>query len=289
MNEGNAALSRLLHCLALEEVPGARDLYRGDCESRSHGRIFGGQVLAQALIAAGRSVDDRPAHSLQALFLRRGDPARPIDFEVERLRDGRAYSARRIVARQGERVLLTMQASFHRLEPGYQHQSEAPTAAPPESLPTQSEAYEAARARIPERVAGWASEARAFDLRHSVTPSYLGGEPGLETNLAWIRVPSRLPDDPLLHQALLAYASDLSLNDSALRPHTAGPALAISDMSSLDHAMWFHEAARADEWILFPQRSPKAAQGRGFATGEMYTREGRRIATLAQDSMMRPA
>lgn len=281
----------LLECLDLEAVaspPGDVTRFRGRCEPSRHGRIFGGQVVAQALMAAGRTASPRPAHSLQALFLRVGDPTREIDFEVERLRDGRSFSARRVVARQGESAIFTLQASFHALEPGYEHQAPAPEAPDPESLPSARELAERVRAQIPPDVAHWAGRPRPLEVRHTQPPSYLGGKPSLEPNLAWFRAESKLPDDPLLHQCLLAYASDIALNDTAYRPHRKSGGSGPLAMSSVDHVMWLHVPARADEWTLYYQESPRAAGARGFARGAMYTRDGTLVASVGQDSVMRP-
>ena len=286
MSETRGALDALLHCLELRaEGP---DRFSADCEPIRHGRIFGGQVLAQALMAAGLTVDDRPCHSLQAYFLAAGDPSLRVEFETERLRDGRSFSARRVDAKQGDRVLLTLQAAFHASEDGYEHQDPMPEAPRPSDLPNWSELVAQTRARFPESSANWAGIARPLEVRHSVVPSYMGGEPVRDTNYCWMRVEEPLPESPLLHQCILAYASDLALNDSAFRPHSGAGSKPLQAMSSLDHAMWFHEAARVDEWFLYTQRSPKAKSARGFARGEMYTEQGHLVATVGQDSLMRP-
>jgi acyl-CoA thioesterase-2 len=283
-------IADLLECLDLEALaPSAarRDRFRGRCEIARSDRIFGGQVIAQSLMAAGRTVEDRPAHSLQALFLEIGDPTRPIGFEVERLRDGRSFSARRVLASQGERVIFSMQASFHAIEPGYEHQSAAPEAPDPESLPTARE--QAAGAAIRPESAYWAARPRPVEVRHAVLPSYLGGPPTQEPNRMWFRFEADLPDDPLLHQCLLGYVSDVALNDTAYRPHSGPDAPRLQFMSSVDHTMWFHVPARADRWTLYLQESPRAAGARGFARGAMYARDGTLVASVGQDSAMRPA
>lgn len=291
MPEMIAPLVELLECLDLSPRSAGSaggDRFRGCCESSRHGRIFGGQALAQSLMAAGRTVTNRPAHSLQALFLEIGDPTRDIDFEVERLRDGRSFSARRVVARQGETPIFTLQASFHAAETGWEHQLPAPPAPDPESLPSARALVEQVRDRIPPESAHWAGKPRALEVRHTIPPSYLGGPASLEPSCVWFRCESRLPDDPLLHQCILAYASDIALNDSAYRPHSGPENPGLQFMSTVDHAMWFHVPSRADEWTLYFQESPRAAGARGFARGAMYTREGVLIASTGQDSAMRP-
>ena len=285
-------LVELLECLDLQaEAPGpdGRDHFRGRCERRRRsGPIFGGQVLSQALMAAGRTTLPLPAHSIQALFLRAGDPEQNIDFEVERLRDGRSFRARRVVARQAGNAILTLQASFHAEETGYEHQLPAPEAPDPESLLPFEELVEKMRPYFPEKFAEWAGNTRPLEFRFAVPPSYMGGEPSLDPSLTWFRAESQLPDDPLLHQCLLAYASDVGLNDNAFRPHSGADEPALRAMSTVDHTMWFHTPARVDAWTLYFQESPRAARGRGFARGAMYGRDGTLIASMGQDSVMRP-
>ena len=279
-------VEELLRCLDVENL--GSDRFRAHCEWRTDDRIFGGQVLAQALRAAGHTVEERAAHAIHALFLSRGNSKRPLEIAVERLRDGRSFSSRRALVSQGDALLFSLQASFHLLEPGYHHQVPMPEAPEPEDLPTADEAIEAMRSRFPARSALWAGVERAIEVRHSVYPSYMGGEPTHAPNLAWMRVREKLPDDPPLHQAVLAYASDISLNDAAYRPHSGPDEPELHSMSSVDHAMWFHAPARADEWILFHQESPRAGHARGYARGSMYTQDGSLIASMGQDSLMRP-
>lgn len=285
-------LVELLECLDLEpKAPDSdgRDLFRGRCERRRRsGPIFGGQVLSQALMAAGRTALPLPVHSIHALFLRAGNPDQNIDFEVERLRDGRSFSARRVVARQAGTAILTLQASFHAEEPGYEHQLPVPVAPDPESLPSFRELVEKMRPHFPDQFAEWAGNTRPLEFRFAVPPSYMGGEPSLDPSLTWFRAESELPDDPLLHQCLLAYASDVGLNDNAFRPHSGPDEPALRAMSTVDHAMWFHTPARVDAWTLYFQESPRATRGRGFARGAMYARDGTLIASMGQDSVMRP-
>ena len=282
----NERLMALLDLLDLEEID--RDLYRGGCEAHLHGAIFGGQVCAQALVAAARTAPGRIAHSLHGYFIARGDAAQPILYTVRRLRDGSSFSSRDVVASQGGAVLFQMGISFQLEQRGYEHQEAMPGGPDPDELPTLQQVVERLVDRFPEDTAGWAANPRAIDMRHSVVPSYLGGEPSDEVNHAWFRAEGPLDDDPVLHQALIAYATDLSFNDNAIRPHGRNGSLGRQVMASLDHSLWLHEPARADEWLLFVQQSPRAGRGRGFTTGRIFDREGSMIASVAQESLMRP-
>ena len=274
---------------ALDLVDAGPDRFRGRCEQARSTRIFGGQAIAQSLMAAGRTTDGRPVHSLQGLFLEIGDPTADIAFEVERLRDGRSFSARRVLARQGEKTIFAMQASFHASEEGLEHQgTQAPDAPDPETLPSAAETVARVRDRMPAEAADWAEKPRPVEVRHVVLPSYLGGPPTLDANRMWFRFEAELPDDPLLHQCLLAYVSDIALNDTAWRPHSGPGSPGLQFMSSVDHSMWFHVPARADRWILYAQESPRAARARGYARGSMFARDGSLIASMGQDSAMRP-
>ena len=279
-------LDELLEILDLEEIE--LDIFRGRNESERRGRLFGGQVAAQALVAAGRTVEARPAHSLHGYFLRPGDPSLPVLYSVDRIRDGQSFTTRRVVAIQHGKAIFNMSASFHTPEPGYEHQQAMPDVPPPESVPSWPERVEQMWSRIPEEARVFAPRPRPIDLRHVDLPTYLGGEPTREPGRVWLRVERRLPDAALLHQALLTYASDISLLDNIIRPHgrlgTLGPVM----MASLDHAVWFHRPLRVDEWLLYAQESPIAAGGRGFARGQLFSRAGVLVASVAQEGLMRP-
>lgn len=280
-----ALLETLLECLDLEQLD--TDLYRGKNEGNRHGRIFGGQAVAQALVAAQRSVEGRAAHSLHGYFLRVGDPSRPVIYRVDRSREGRSFATRQVVALQGSDEIFHMIASFQKPERGYEHQRDMPDAPDPESLPTLEELVAERGERMPEYARGWAGRPRAIDMRYAVVPYSHGGDVGREPAVAWFRAPSKLSDDPDLHRALIAYATDMSFNDSAIRAHGAGTSLGSVMMSSLDHALWFHADARADEWLLWVTESPRASAGRGFTRGAVYRRDGEHAASAAQDSVMR--
>lgn len=251
-----------------------------------HGRVFGGQVLAQALVAAMRTmVDQRAPHSLHSYFLRPGDIAKEIQFSVEILRDGRSFSARRVHALQDGKPIFSMIASFQDEDAGLNHQSEMPKGVtPPEKLPTAAQLLGA----LDHPVTNYWSKARPFDLRHASEPVYLQpAKEHLAEQLIWFKALSKLPDDPQLQAAALAYASDYSILESILRRHGiswAHPGLASA---SLDHAMWFHRPARVDDWLLYVQDSPSAQNGRGLSQGKIFDREGSLIASVAQEGMIR--
>ena len=251
-----------------------------------HGRVFGGQVLAQALVAAMRTmVDNRAPHSLHSYFLRPGHIAKEIEFSVEILRDGRSFSARRVHALQDGKPIFSMIASFQDEDAGLNHQSEMPKGVtPPEELPTAAQLLGA----LDHPVTNYWSKARPFDLRHASEPVYLQpAKEHLAEQLIWFKALSELPDDPQLQAAALAYASDYSILESILRRHGiswAHPGLASA---SLDHAMWFHRPARVDDWLLYVQDSPSAQNGRGLSQGKIFNREGSLIASVAQEGMIR--
>jgi acyl-CoA thioesterase II len=279
-----ALFADLLLRLDLEPLGG--DDFRATSERDRHGRIYGGQVIAQALVAAGRTATGRGAHSLHAYFLRPGDPLEPVLYRVERVRDGKSFATRRVSALQRDVAIFEMSASFHRSESGDEHHTPMPAAPSPESLPEPHVLVEQMRDAVPDDCR-WALEPRAIEMRHLHVPTFLGGGPGDDPNLAWFRAPTSVPEDPLLHQSLLAYATDFTFNDNALRRHGRGGRPGRPMMASLDHSIWFHEAARIDQWLLFFQESPRAGGGRGFVRGEIFTAEGRHVASVAQECLLR--
>ena len=279
-------LAELLGVLDLEEID--FNIFRGRNETTRFHRLFGGQVAAQSLVAAGRTVQGLPAHSLHAYFLRPGDPEVPIIFTVDRIRDGRSFVTRRVVAQQRGKAIFNMSASFHQPEESYDHQDAMPEAPEPESLPTWVERMEKVWDQLPEEMRRVAPSPRPIDVRHSEAPTYLGGTGGQGPNLVWMKTNAPLPDDPMLHQCVLTYATDISLLDNVVRPHgrlgSRGPMM----IASLDHAVWFHRPLRVDDWLLYTQHSPAAAGARGFARGVLYTRDGTLVASVAQEGLMRP-
>jgi len=257
------------------------DLFRGQSPPTSLQRVFGGQVAAQALAAAGRTVvPERGVHSLHAYFLRPGDPARPILYDVERLREGRSFSTRRVLARQHGRPIFVMSASFQVSEPGLDHQDPLPDVPDPEGLPTMAELMAQGE---PTRLERWWTEWAAFDLRVADPEPQ---DPAAVSQI-WLRTAQPLPDDPLLHSCVLTYVSDLTLLTVALGPHGRQVGEAGLQVASLDHAMWFHRPFRADGWLLYDQRSPSASGARGLATGRVFTREGTLAASVVQEGLIR--
>ena len=280
-------LDDLLDLLDLEEID--TDVYRGRNESGRLGRLFGGQVAAQSLVAAGRTVEKGRPHSLHGYFLRPGDPSHRVLYTVDRIRDGRSFTTRLVVARQRGHAIFNMAISFHVDESGYEHQLAMPAAPAPESVPTWDELVKQRLDHLPKEIRAWVGGPRAIDLRHVQVPSYLGGLPFEGPSLVWVRVARPIGDDPLVHQALLTYASDISLLDNMVRPYGRIGRLGPLMTASLDHALWFHRDFRVDDWLLYVQESPAAAGARGFARGMIYTREGRLVASVAQEGLMRPA
>lgn len=279
-------LDELLGCLDLEPID--LDIFRGRNERESGPRLFGGQVAAQALVAAGRTVEGQAPHSLHAYFLRPGDPATPVIYRVDRIRDGRSFSTRHVVAIQRGKAIFNVSVSFHVEEKGYEHQIEMPDAPPPESLPSWTEMVTKVLDKMPPEVRSWAPRPRPIDMRFVHPPTFFGGEPRRGTSLVWLRVARPLPDDPFLHQCLLTYASDLSLLDNIVKPHGRSGPLGPLMTASLDHALWFHRPLRVDDWLLYVQDSPAARGGRGLARGSLYTRGGQLVASVAQEGLMRP-
>jgi acyl-CoA thioesterase-2 len=278
-------LAELLAILDLENpAPG---IFEGRSERDRHGRVYGGQSLAQALVAAARAGPGWPVHSLHAYFLEPGDPRRPIRYRVEPLQRTRSFLRCRVAASQGETPVLEALVSLQPEQKGPEHQLAMPAAPDPEALPTPGELVERQRELIPAETRSWIGRPRAIEMRHVEPPASLGGR-GEPRNLAWFRAPAPVGDDPLVHQALIAYASDLSFNDSAARPH-AGDGTLRMRMASLDHALWFHAPARADRWLLYEQHSPRAAAARGLVRGAIFDQGGVHVASSAQECLMRSA
>ncbi|WP_226345246.1 acyl-CoA thioesterase [Agilicoccus flavus] len=264
----------------------------GRSQPQPHGRVFGGQVVAQSIVAAGRTVDGdgppRHLHSLHGYFLRPGDASAPIRFAVEHLRDGRSFSARRVHALQYGRPILSMIFSFQTFDEGLDHQGDMPDVPDPDTLPTAAERLADAPPEFAPLVAARLQSRAAVDIRHVEPAVYLpSGAERVARQSVWFRTTAPLPDDPLIHAAILAYASDYTLLESILRRH----GLAWSDTrlraASLDHSMWFHRPARPDHWTLYTQASPSASGGRGLGLGRMFTRDGAHVATVGQEGMLR--
>lgn len=286
-DDERAQIDRLLALLDVEELDA--DLYRGRNESDRPGRIFGGQVAAQALAAAIRTVaSDRRAHSLHGYFLRPGDPTAPVIYTVQRLRDGRSFTNRHVIGLQRGKAIFDASVSFQIGERGYEHQMPMPAAPDPESLPTREELVRRHFDAIPEADRHWVARKRDIDTRHVELPTYFGGGPRSGLNLVWFRVPCRIGDDPDQHLHLLTYLSDMTLLDNVVLPHGRRGALGPLMVASIDHALWFHRPVRVDEWLLYAQDSPAATGARGFARGSIFSRGGTLVASVAQEGLVRP-
>jgi acyl-CoA thioesterase-2 len=275
----------LISILDLEQLE--HNLFRGRSPQVGWQRVFGGQVIGQALVAASRTVEGRGAHSLHAYFMLPGDPAVPIIYEVDRIRDGRSFTTRRVVAIQHGRAIFTMSASFQIDEPGLDHQATMPDVPPPESLPSESDLQKAYLENAPEGVRRYWSRPRPLELRPVDLRHYLSREPLDPVQNVWVRASETLPDDPDIHRCVLAYASDMTLLDTAL--FAPGRSILDPDMqaASLDHALWFHRPFRADEWLLYAEDSPSASFARGFTRGSLFNREGALVASVAQEGLIR--
>ena len=282
---GATPLDRLIDLLDLETIE--VDIFRGKQPLESLQRVFGGQVAGQALVAAGRTVpSDRPVHSLHAYFLRPGDPDVPIVYEVDRIRDGRSFTTRRVVGVQHGKAIFNMSASFQVVEEGIEHQSAAPVVPAPETLPTMQERM----ADYSDALNGWFLRPRPIDVRYVLDPPLVVRDRGIQVEArsqVWMRADGTLPDDPLLHVCAVTFASDMTLLDSALLAH--GLAMGRDDiqLASLDHAMWFHRPFRADEWFLYDQDSPRTGGARGLARGEIYTHDGHLAVSVVQEGLIR--
>ncbi|MBN9063434.1 MAG: acyl-CoA thioesterase II [Rhizobiales bacterium 65-9] len=279
-----ATIQELLDILALE--PLEHNLFRGRSPQVGWQRVFGGLVIAQALVAAYRTVDGRPPHSLHAYFLLPGDPSVPIIYNVDRIRDGRSFTTRRVIAIQHGRAIFSLSASFQTVEGGLEHQIAMPDVPSPEEVPP----LDALTTRLPEAAEGLAahfSSKRPIEIRPIDIERYFSREQRPPLFNVWLRAREALPDDPMIHQCALAYASDMTLLDASLLPH--GRSLIESSIAgaSLDHALWFHRPFRADEWLLYSQDSPFSGGGRGFARGSLFTRDGTLVASVAQEGLIR--
>ncbi len=278
-----AAVDALVALLDLESIE--LNVFRGRSPAASGVRVFGGQVAGQALVAAARTVEPaRHVHSLHAYFLRPGDPAVPILYEVDRIRDGRSFTTRRVVAIQHGQPIFNLAASFHVAETGLEFSEQMPAVPAPESLPTFKERLEPFR----ELLGAFYTQPKSVDLRYVTRGPESRGERGEPDQIVWFRAAGDLPDDPVLHTCVIAYASDMTLLDTTLVAHGQSSFTGALQMASLDHAMWFHRAVRADEWLLYVQHSPWSGSARGFATGSIYSSEGQVVASVAQEGLIRP-
>lgn len=276
------AVDDLVELLDLEPIE--VNIFRGTSPDENRQRVFGGQVAAQALMAATRTVDAGTVHSLHAYFLRPGDPTVPILYEVDRIRDGRSFTTRRVVAIQHGKAIFNMAASYQVDEPGLEHQFEMPEAPAPETIPD----FRSRMAPWADQMGEWFHRPRPIDTRHVdwVPPDSQEQLPPVSR--VWVKADGDLPDDPVLHTCVLAYLSDMTLLDTTLLPHgrggwTGGEIM----MASLDHAMWFHRPFRADEWMLYSQDTPSTSGARGLARGSIFTHDGRLAVSVVQEGLIR--
>jgi acyl-CoA thioesterase-2 len=280
------AVADLLELLNLEALE--VNIYRGQNRNIGTGRVFGGQVFAQALVAAQRTVPaDRDAHSVHGYFLRAGDLAAPIVYFVDRPRDGGSFTSRRVTAIQHGEAIFHLSASFHISEPGLEHQMSMPEVPPPESLAPELELIREMADRIPEPLRTFLTQDRPFDFRPVSPNDPFVAEVREPARQVWFRAIARLPDERIIHQAVLAYASDYGLLPTALNPHGISLRDQRLQMASIDHSLWMHRPFRADEWLLYAMDSPAAAGARGFTRGMVYTRSGTLVASVAQEGLMR--
>ncbi|MGH3273872.1 MAG: acyl-CoA thioesterase [Streptosporangiaceae bacterium] len=280
------ALDDLVALLDLEQID--LDIFRGHSPETEHRlRVFGGQVAGQALVAAGRTVPaDRPVHSLHAYFIRPGDPAAPLIYQVERVRDGRSFTTRRVTVVQHGKTIFTLSASFHHQEAGVEHAEPMPDVPPPDQVEPTTERY--------RRFFGSSSadhfRGSPIEIRHVGPLTFeAAADPALRTSRSrvWLRADGELPDDPLLHVCLVTYASDMTLLDSVLLANGLTFTDGRTSAASLDHAMWFHRPFRADRWLLYAQDSPSASGARGLARGELYTEDGTLVVSVVQEGLIR--
>ena len=285
--DDEAAVARLIALLDVEALE--VDLFRGQSTGSGWTRVYGGQVVGQALMAASKTVKpDRLAHSLHAYFLRPGDPLAPIVYRVERDRDGQSFTTRRVVAIQHGRPIFNMAASFQRVEVGFEHAAELPRVTGPETLASEYELLRRVADQIPEPQRSlWLSRDRPFEFRPVEPVDAIRPGKHLPVSHNWFRPAAPVPADPVLARCLLAYASDMTLLDTCLMPHGiawSDPALQVA---SLDHALWFHAEPVFDDWLLYAQDSPAAGGGRGLNRGLIFARDGTLVATAAQEGLIR--
>jgi acyl-CoA thioesterase-2 len=280
-------LENLLTTLDLETLE--LNLFRGNSPQVGWQRVFGGQVIGQALVAASRTVSgDRFAHSLHGYFIRPGDPSVPIIYDVDRYRDGKSFTTRRVVAIQHGNPIFSMAASFHLHEEGFDHQADMPDVPMPDDLPSEKQLLSQFEHLMPENMKHYFARKRPIELRPTDPEHYLKPEadrPAIQN--VWIRATQKLPDDAALHQCVLAYASDMTLLDTSLVPHGRNLFDPEMMMASLDHALWFHRPFKADEWLLYAQDSPSMSGARGFNRGSIFTRNGKLVASVTQEGLIR--
>lgn len=285
MNQALTSLTEQLKLTPLDE-----DTFLGQSvDLFGSGRVFGGQVLGQSIMAASRTIanPEREAHSMHAYFLLPGDTNEPIRYEVERIRDGGSFSARRVVAIQHERPIFFMSASFQAPEPGFEHQATMPTVPSPTGLQSEMELFRAIAQELPPTLAKRAMQTPPIDIRpvNPINPLNPGAH--LPYSHFWFKANGTLPEDPLLHKSMLAYTSDFHLLFTALLPHGQSAFSPSMQMASIDHAMWFHRSVDMNDWLLYAIESPNASNARGFCRANIFDRRGRLVASSAQEGLIR--
>ncbi|MBL6853742.1 MAG: acyl-CoA thioesterase II [Alphaproteobacteria bacterium] len=278
-------IEEVMDLLDLEKIE--ENIFRGQSPEDRMQRVFGGQVLGQALVAASRTVEGRVCHSFHAYFLRAGDPKIPILYEVDRARDGASFTSRRVIAIQHGKQIFNMSASFQVPEKGLEHQFDMPKVPPPEQLVDEHEARKKWMENAPEDAKAWMSKPRPIEMRPVILDDWMNRKPREPFDNVWIRATGPVPDNVIVQQSVMAYASDMSLLDTALLPHGRSWQSPIQ-MASLDHAMWFHHPFKMDDWLLYAQDSPSGSGARGFNRGALYTRDGKLVASVVQEGLMRP-
>jgi acyl-CoA thioesterase-2 len=280
-------LEELVEQLTLERIE--QNLFRGQSQDLGWGTVFGGQVLGQALSAATQTVPpERQVHSLHAYFLRPGNVSKPIVYDVDEIRDGSSFTTRRVVAIQSGRAIFNLAASFQKREPGFVHQAPMPDAPEPLSVPTEQERLLGQGERVPPYLREQLQVERPFELRAVEMPDDLvTPSPLPPARRVWMRAVGALPDQPALHAALLAYASDFGFVSTALQPHGVTVHTPGMQVASLDHVMWFHQPFRVDEWLLYVIDSPVACGARGLVRGSVFARDGRLVVSTAQEGLIR--
>ncbi|MEL7524726.1 MAG: acyl-CoA thioesterase II [Pseudomonadota bacterium] len=282
----NTAIDNLLQILDLERLES--NLFRGRSPQVGWQRVFGGQVIGQALVAASRTVvEDRHVHSLHGYFLRPGDPKVPIIYEVDRIRDGGSFTTRRVVAIQHGEAIFSMSASFQLHEDGLEHQIDMPDVPRPDELPSDRELKEKFLAVAPENVRRYWERERPIEMRPVELTHYFSKKPLPPRQYVWVRATGKLPDEERIHQCVLAYASDMTLLDTSLFPHGTSVFSPKIQAASLDHAMWFHHPFRADEWLLYATDSVSSSGSRGMNRGSLFTMDGKLVASTAQEGLIR--
>lgn len=279
------AIEELLRVLDLENLE--HNLFRGRSPQAGWQRVFGGQVIGQALVAANRTVEGRQCHSLHGYFMRPGDPEVPIIYQVQRLRDGRSFATRLVNAIQHGEAIFAMLASYQVVEPGFEYAMQMPDVPKPEDLPEEAELRKLIEERAPEEIKRYFNRARPIELRPTDYAHYLTHDKLPPQQYIWVRATDALPQDVTVQQAALAYMSDMALLDTSLFPHGLSVFSNEVQSASLDHAMWFHRPFRVDEWLLYATDTPSSSGARGFNRGFLFDREGRLVASTAQEGLIR--